>query len=388
MRRQTHTNAPVPPTQVQGDVAACRRLESRGNGCFAGVVADTWHASVHPSCSATRQLRRRRAWPASLQPRRGLATRSAEVRSRLQRPREVLSQKERRPSEARSQEAAQSGVDTSAVALIQATHGSQGESFVGRVLPRPPARAFGGGGRRAGHGSRTPLQQSPRPPQQQHRQQQSRRHQRHHQSRRHQRHRPRPRPAQQTGDISDTGRAPVQHKNKVQFAHVKLTYSVWKGTADVKTETPTSVRDFHDHDDFQKSADEHITWLRTQTKGEAVSKGRDEKSRKSGWAPSAEDIEVPAPPEDDPGVCEVCLRRFPGERFPFAMCRRCGDRPSWHHGRCCLWERRRTQTSANSSSTTIRCGPELGLKKRVTLGLLGNHDFWGVSSFRTLYSHF
>ena len=170
--------------------------------------------------------------------------------------------------------------------------------------------------------------------------------------------------------------------------NIKLTYYVWKGTAYVKTETPTSVRDFHDHDDFQKSADEHITWLRTQTKGEAVSKGRDEKSRKSGWAPSAEDIEVPAPPEDDPGVCEVCLRRFPGERFPFAMCRRCGDRPSWHHGRCCLWERRRTQTSANSSSTTIGCGPELGLKKRVTLGLFGNRDFWGVSSFRTLYSHF
>ena len=33
--------------------------------------------------------------------------------------------------------------------------------------------------------------------------------------------------------------------------NIKLTYCVWKGTAYVKTETPTSVRDFHDHDDFQ-----------------------------------------------------------------------------------------------------------------------------------------
>jgi len=44
-------------------------------------------------------------------------------------------------------------------------------------------------------------------------------------------------------------------------------------------------------------------------------------------------------PEDDPRICEVCMRRFPGKRFPFARCRRCGARPSWHHGRCCLWDR-------------------------------------------------
>ena len=40
-------------------------------------------------------------------------------------------------------------------------------------------------------------------------------------------------------------------------------------------------------------------------------------------------------PMDIEVVCEVCNRRYPGERFPFARCNFCGDAPSFHHGRCC-----------------------------------------------------
>ena len=59
--------------------------------------------------------------------------------------------------------------------------------------------------------------------------------------------------------------------------NIKLTYCVWKGTAYVKTETPTSVRDFHDHDDFQNFDYTDFrqlvvyndqVWTRTWTEGE------------------------------------------------------------------------------------------------------------------------
>ena len=33
--------------------------------------------------------------------------------------------------------------------------------------------------------------------------------------------------------------------------------------------------------------------------------------------------------------CEFCDECALGEEFPFEHCRSCGDRPSWHHGRCC-----------------------------------------------------
>lgn len=42
-----------------------------------------------------------------------------------------------------------------------------------------------------------------------------------------------------------------------------------------------------------------------------------------------------------PAVCEFCRQRFPPEIFPFEACFFCGDRPSWHHGRCCPQRPRR-----------------------------------------------
>ena len=40
-------------------------------------------------------------------------------------------------------------------------------------------------------------------------------------------------------------------------------------------------------------------------------------------------------PEEKGAVCEICHEKHGDEEFPFQKCWKCGDAPSWHHGRCC-----------------------------------------------------
>ena len=50
-------------------------------------------------------------------------------------------------------------------------------------------------------------------------------------------------------------------------------------------------------------------------------------------------------------VCEVCHTRKPTEPWPFfwPYCRTCGDKPSYHHGRCCPKRRGANTTPAKSA---------------------------------------
>ena len=48
--------------------------------------------------------------------------------------------------------------------------------------------------------------------------------------------------------------------------------------------------------------------------------------------PYESEPEPKRPRPNPPQTCRVCGGFA---RVPFAVCNFCGDRPSWHHGRCC-----------------------------------------------------
>jgi len=59
-------------------------------------------------------------------------------------------------------------------------------------------------------------------------------------------------------------------------------------------------------------------------------------------------------------VCEICHTRKPREPWPFSFpgCTTCGDRPSYHHGRCCP-KRRGTDTTWAKSARMDERGREV-----------------------------